>query len=140
MAANRSRRQIACPLRLLLDRGLDPDVSSAPRRALDVAAYHGLAEIAELLLARGAMANTRNQLGERPIDLLDAYEPRPSVIPIPGEFREGCERAGRNAGHSIGGAGGRCCEGQATAGCRAYADRHEGSLAPVVFSGKVRPR
>ena len=63
--------------RLVLERGLDPNVSAAPRRALDLACYHALPDIAELLLAHGATATELNALGETPFDLLDAYEPKP---------------------------------------------------------------
>lgn len=63
--------------RLLLERGLNPNECSAPRRPLHLAVYQGLPEIVELLLAYGADACQLNSLGERPLDLLDAYEPRP---------------------------------------------------------------
>jgi peptide-methionine (S)-S-oxide reductase len=62
--------------RLLLDRGLDPNQCSAPRRPLHLAVYQCLPDIIDLLIERGADVNNLNPLGERPIDLLDAYEPR----------------------------------------------------------------
>ncbi len=64
-------------VRLLLDRGLSPNDCPAPRKPLHLAAYHMLADIIELLVARGADVNFRNPLGEVPMDLIDAYEPRP---------------------------------------------------------------
>lgn len=66
---------------LLLDRGLDPNVCSAPRKPLHLAVYQCLADIVDLLIARGADVSQLNSLGERPIDLLDAYEPRPMGDP-----------------------------------------------------------
>lgn len=80
--------------RLFLERGLDPNVSSAPRRALDLAAYHSLADIAELLIAHGADVKTRNKMGETPLDLLDAYEPRPVGDPNSRRIREALLKAG----------------------------------------------
>ncbi len=62
--------------RLLLDRGLNPDECSAPRKPLHLAVYQCLPDIVELLVERGADVNLRNPLGETPLDLLDAYEPR----------------------------------------------------------------
>jgi ankyrin repeat protein len=63
--------------RLLLDRGLHPDECTAPRKPLHLAVYQCLPDIVELLIERGADVNLRNPLGETPLDLLDAYEPRP---------------------------------------------------------------
>lgn len=63
--------------KLLLDRGLSPDECSAPRKPLHLAVYQCLPDIVEVLLARGATPDLLNPLGERPLDLLDAYEPRP---------------------------------------------------------------
>ncbi len=64
-------------VKLLLDRGLDPNDCPAPRKPLHLAAYYSLADIIELLVERGADVNFRNPLREVPMDLIDAYEPRP---------------------------------------------------------------
>lgn len=64
-------------VRLLLERGLDPNDCPAPRKPLHLAAYYALADIIELLIEHGADAAFLNPLKERPIDLIDAYEPRP---------------------------------------------------------------
>jgi peptide-methionine (S)-S-oxide reductase len=85
--------------RLLLDRGLDPNVSSAPRRAIDLAAYHALPDVVELLIERGADVTSRNRLGETPMDLLEAYEPRPVGDPDARRVREALLKAG--ATHDI---------------------------------------
>jgi ankyrin repeat protein len=45
---------------LLLDRGLDPNQSGAPRRPLHLACYQVLPEIVELLIQRGANVNDLN--------------------------------------------------------------------------------
>lgn len=63
--------------RLLLEQGLNPDECSAPRKPLHLAVYQCLPEIVEILIAHGADVWLRNPLGETPLDLLDAYEPRP---------------------------------------------------------------
>lgn len=63
--------------RLLLDSGLSPDACSAPRKPLHLAVYQCLPDIVEILIAQGADVRLRNPLGETPLDLLDAYEPRP---------------------------------------------------------------
>lgn len=62
--------------RLLLERGLNPDECSAPRKPLHLAVYQCLPDIVELLIANHANVKLRNSLGETPLDLLDAYEPR----------------------------------------------------------------
>jgi peptide-methionine (S)-S-oxide reductase len=80
--------------RLLLERGLDPNISSAPRRAIDLAAYLSLGEIAEVLVNHGADVKTRNKLGETPMDLLDAYEPRPIGDPDSNRVRAALLKAG----------------------------------------------
>ncbi len=64
--------------RLLLDRGLSPDECSAPRKPLHLAVYQGLPEIVELLIARGADVNLRNELGETPL-WFAAHSPAPSA-------------------------------------------------------------
>jgi ankyrin repeat protein len=63
--------------KLLLERGLDPNRCSAPRLPLHLAVYQVLPDIVESLLEAGADPNFLNSLGERPLELLDAYEPRP---------------------------------------------------------------
>ena len=63
--------------RLLLDRGLNPNRCSAPRLPLHLSVYQVLPEMIECLLNAGADSTMRNPLGETPLDLLDAYEPRP---------------------------------------------------------------
>ncbi len=80
--------------RLLLDRGLNPDECSAPRKPLHLAVYQCLPDIVELLIARGADANLRNPLGETPIELLDAYEPRPEGDPDAARIRRALHEAG----------------------------------------------
>lgn len=85
--------------RLLLDRGLDPNVSSAPRRAIDLACYHALADVVDLLIERGADVTSRNRLNETPLDLLEAYEPRPIGDPDARRVREALIEAG--AKHDI---------------------------------------
>jgi len=62
--------------RLLLEKGLNPNECSAPRLPLHLAVYHCLPDVVDLLLAHKADARFRNTLGETPLDLLDAYEPR----------------------------------------------------------------
>jgi len=61
-------------VRLLLDRGLDPNDCPAPRKPLHLAAYYCLADIIELLIAHGADVNYLNTLEERPLDLIGEYE------------------------------------------------------------------
>lgn len=80
--------------RLLLDRGLDPDQCSAPRKPLHLAVYQCLPDIVELLIARGADVHLRNSLGETPLDLLDAYEPRPVGDPGTRRIRKALQNAG----------------------------------------------
>lgn len=80
--------------RLLLDRGLSPDECPAPRKPLHLAVYQCLPDIVELLLERGADPNQLNPLGERPIDLLDAYEPRPIGDPDAQRIRAAMLQAG----------------------------------------------
>lgn len=80
--------------RLLLDRGLSPDECSAPRKPLHLAVYQCLPDIVELLVARGADVNLRNPLGETPLELLDAYEPRPVGDPDAARIRAALIAAG----------------------------------------------
>ena len=80
--------------RLLLDRGLNPNECSAPRLPLHLAVYQCLPDIVELVLERGADANFLNPLGERPLDLLDAYEPRPVGDPAAQRIRKALRGAG----------------------------------------------
>jgi peptide-methionine (S)-S-oxide reductase len=80
--------------RILLDRGVDPNACPAPRKPLHLAAYYSLADIIELLIERGADVNFLNPLGERPIDLVDAYEPRPIGDEQSRRSREALIRAG----------------------------------------------
>ena len=80
--------------RLLLDRGLNPDLCSAPHKPLHLAVYQCLPEIVELLIERGADVNQLNPLGERPIDLLDAYEPRPIGDPASARILNALIQAG----------------------------------------------
>lgn len=82
--------------RLLLDRGLNPDECSAPRKPLHLGVYQCLPDIVELLIARGADVNLRNPLGETPLDLLDAYEPRPVGDPDSRRIRTALLAAGAN--------------------------------------------
>lgn len=79
---------------LFLDRGLNPDECTAPRKPLHLAVYQCLPDIVELLLERGADANLRNPLGETPLDLLDAYEPRPVGDPDSVRIRTALVAAG----------------------------------------------
>lgn len=85
--------------KLLLDRGLDPNVASAPRRAIDLACYHALPDVVDLLIERGADVTSRNRLNETPLDLLEAYEPRPIGDPDARRVREALLKAG--AKHDI---------------------------------------
>jgi len=80
--------------RLLLDRGLTPNACAAPRYPLHLAVYQCLPEIVELLIARGADARFRNSLGETPLELLDAYEPRPLGDPDARRILEALVRVG----------------------------------------------
>jgi len=80
--------------RLLLDRGLHPDECTAPRKPLHLAVYQCLPDIVELLIERGADVNLRNPLGETPLDLLDAYEPRPIGDPDAARIRRALIAAG----------------------------------------------
>ncbi|CAN5396688.1 hypothetical protein BH09VER1_BH09VER1_08590 [soil metagenome] len=80
--------------RLLLDRSLNPDECSAPRKPLHLAVYQCLPDIVDLLLERGADATLLNPLGERPLDLLDAYEPRPVGDPDARRIRKALLAAG----------------------------------------------
>ena len=66
---------------LLLSRGLDPNKCSAPRLPLHLAVYRVLPEIVQALIAAGADVERVNVLGERPLELLDIYEPRPAHAP-----------------------------------------------------------
>ncbi len=88
--------QARCPAmtRLLLDRGLHPDECTAPRKPLHLAVYQCLPEIVELLIAHGADVNLRNPLDEAPLDLLDAYEPRPIGDPEAARIRRALREAG----------------------------------------------
>jgi ankyrin repeat protein len=63
--------------RLLAERGLDVNECSAPRKPLHLAVYQCLPDVVAYLIVRGADVNRRNPLGETPLELLDAYEPRP---------------------------------------------------------------
>ncbi len=89
-----SQAQSRSITRLLLDRGLDPNECSAPRLPLHLAVYDCQPEIVEMLIAAGADATRRNPLGETPLDLLDAYEPRPEGDPESARVRESLLRAG----------------------------------------------
>jgi ankyrin repeat protein len=80
--------------RLLLDRGLNPDECTAPRKPLHLAVYQCLPDIVELLIERGADVNLRNPLDETPLDLLDAYEPRPVGDPDAQRIRRALREAG----------------------------------------------
>lgn len=81
-------------VQLLLDRGLSPDECSAPRKPLHLAVYRCLADIVELLLERGADPNQMNPLKERPLDLLDSYEPRAIGDPEARRIRQALLAAG----------------------------------------------
>lgn len=85
--------------RMLLDRGVDPSACPAPRKPLHLATYYSLADIIELLVERGADVNFLNPLNERPIDLIDAYEPRPIGDEQSRRSREALIKAG--ATHNI---------------------------------------
>lgn len=80
--------------KLLLERGLNPDECSAPRKPLHLAVYQCLPEIVELLIAHGADVNLRNPLDETPLELLDAYEPRPIGDPDAARIRRALREAG----------------------------------------------
>ncbi len=80
--------------RILLDRGVDPSACPAPRKPLHLATYYSLADIVELLIEHGADATFLNPLGERPMDLVDAYEPRPIGDEQSLRTREALIRAG----------------------------------------------
>jgi ankyrin repeat protein len=80
--------------KLLLERGLDPNRCSAPRLPLHLAVYQVLPDIVESLLEAGADPHFLNSLGERPLDLLDAYEPRPVGDPDTKRIREMLIQAG----------------------------------------------
>ena len=80
--------------RLLLDRGLSPDECTAPRKPLHLAVYQCLPDIVDLLIERGADVNLRNPLDETPLELLDAYEPRPIGDPEAARIRKALRDAG----------------------------------------------
>lgn len=80
--------------RLLLDRGLHPDECTAPRKPLHLAVYQCLPDIVDLLIERGANVNLRNPLDETPLELLDAYEPRPMGDPDAARIRKSLRDAG----------------------------------------------
>jgi len=80
--------------KLLLERRLDPNQCSAPRLPLHLAVYQVLPEIVEALVRGGADADRVNKLGERPLELLDAYEPRPVGDPEVGRIKEILVQAG----------------------------------------------
>jgi ankyrin repeat protein len=80
--------------RLLLDRGLHPDECTAPRKPLHLAVYQCLPDIVDLLIERGADVNLRNPLDETPLELLDAYEPRPIGDPDAARIRKALREAG----------------------------------------------
>jgi ankyrin repeat protein len=80
--------------RLLLDRGLRPDECTAPRKPLHLAVYQCLPDIVDLLIERGADVNLRNPLDETPLELLDAYEPRPVGDPEAARIRKALRDAG----------------------------------------------
>ena len=80
--------------KLLLERGLDPNQCSAPRLPLHLAVYQVLPEIVEELVRAGADVDRVNKLGERPLELLDAYEPRPVGDPEVGRIKEILVQAG----------------------------------------------
>ncbi|HSI83809.1 MAG TPA: ankyrin repeat domain-containing protein [Candidatus Methylacidiphilales bacterium] len=61
--------------RLLLDRGLDPNTCSAPRKPLHFAADRKLPEVMALLLSRGADPNIRDGEGYTPLDLYGGLVP-----------------------------------------------------------------
>ena len=84
--------------RLLAERGLDVNKCSAPRLPLHLAVYQCLPEIVALLIEHGADVNRRNPLGETPLDLLDAYEPRPVGDPSARRIREMLCQAGADGG------------------------------------------
>jgi len=83
--------------KLLLDRGLDPNRCSAPRLPLHLAVYQVLPDIVQTLLKAGADATFLNPLGEHPLDLLDAYEPKPVGDPGTGRIRDLLVQAGARA-------------------------------------------
>jgi ankyrin repeat protein len=82
--------------KLLLDRGLDPNQCSAPRRPLHLACYQVLPEIVELLIERGANVNDLNPLDERPMDVLAEYPAKQRTPPDAGilRIRDALRRAG----------------------------------------------
>lgn len=80
--------------KLLLDRGLNPDECTAPRKPLHLAVYQCLPDVVELLIKHGADVNLRNPLDETPLDLLDAYEPRPVGDPDSARIRQALRKAG----------------------------------------------
>lgn len=80
--------------RLLADRGLNVNRCSAPRKPLHLAAYQCLPDIVAFLIERGADVNLRNPLGETPLELLDAYQPRPVGDPDAKRIREMLLQAG----------------------------------------------
>jgi len=71
--------------KLLLDRGLNPDLCSAPRRPLHLAVYQCLPDIIELLIEHGRMQiNSIRWVSDRSICWMLTSLDR-SVIEIPGE-------------------------------------------------------
>ncbi|CAN5581728.1 hypothetical protein BH10PLA1_BH10PLA1_13060 [soil metagenome] len=81
-------------VKLLLDRGLNPNDCPAPRKPLHLAAYYSLADIIELLIERGADANHLNQLDETPLDLIGEYEPHNNMSEQSRRSREALLNAG----------------------------------------------
>ncbi len=81
-------------VRLLLDRGLSPNDCPAPRKPLHLATYYHLADIIELLIARGADVNYLNSLDETPLDLIGEYEPHNNMSEQGQRSREALLKAG----------------------------------------------
>ncbi|WP_309396474.1 ankyrin repeat domain-containing protein [Cerasicoccus maritimus] len=86
--------QSVASTKLLAESGLSVDECTAPRKPLHLAVYQFSEELVAYLLESGADPNQRNPLGETPLELLNAYDPRPVNDPAVLAIREQLLAAG----------------------------------------------